>query len=801
MSENSVSFEEANRIRLSLGLKPLKAGPESSSAQIAEDNMKRHREDEAKRAHEDTVKSRIAKSKNKLELNKTMSGKGLGEASDDDDDGDLYKWTMKSRKKEKERQAAAAAKREKELQELDDAYQAEYDEDQLAGLRVGHDMSDFAEGEERILTLKDSTILENEEEGDELINIQMTEQQRLEKNLENKKKKNRPVYSAYDDDEFTSGKKKNLLSQYDEVLGTEQGNDGFVIGKARKVNRGGVGDLAGSSSDNGGLTAKEIMNQKLKESAIALTYNKTQQAQDYYTKDEAEITFKKSKKKKKSRSRKADNWDEEGDQEGNAMEVERPEPVDISELNFVDDEDLQASLAKARRLATKKTIKKLTPEQIAKNLAESKAMEVEEDFSERGGLVISDVSEFVSNLASSSAVHAAPARPTHATKEDSPEPASTSSPTIAEKMQEDTVMEDTKEEAEEDNFRSRTRAESEEAEDSAMKESNESEQAEPEAVLAEEPLVSRGLGSTLALLKQKGALEMGNAEQAERSKIQSERARWLADARLREARLAKEMAQAKARDKEKVRDKNYSIRDRDRDREYENQRREQQLLDEREARMKNYQPDIKLEYIDDSGNRLNTKEAFRQLSHAFHGKTSGKMKTEKRMKKLEDEKRLMSMSSTDTPLGMASAFQERQKAAGSAHIVLAVGNRKYVSHLLIFIEFVCAMIADFNTNLISSLPFFIFEQSSAVPASLASSTVGGTTSTLAPGSGSGTASTATAKSQPTSFLTPSQNAQATMSISGVHAPNREKVTFGLKRKAEAAPGSNPEETAPKKTRN
>lgn len=49
------------------------------------------------------------------------------------------------------------------------------------------------------------------------------------------------------------------------------------------------------------------------------------------------------------------------------MEVERPEPVDISELNFVDDEDLQASLAKARRLATKKTIKKLTPEQIAKN--------------------------------------------------------------------------------------------------------------------------------------------------------------------------------------------------------------------------------------------------------------------------------------------------------------------------------------------------------------------------------------------------------------------------------------------------
>lgn len=196
----------------------------------------------------------------------------------------------------------------------------------------------------------------------------------------------------------------------------------------------------------------------------------------------------------------------------------------------------------------------------------------------------------------------------------------------------------------------------------------------------DEPLVSRGLGSTLALLKQQGVYEMGTPEQAERAKIQSDRARWLAEARLREAKLQREMARDKARDKEKSRDKNYSIRDREKDREYENQRREQRLLDEREAQMKNYKPDVKLEYIDDAGNRLNTKEAFRQMSHAFHGKTSGKMKTEKRQKKLDDEKRLMSMSSTDTPLNMVSAFQERQKAAGLAHIVLAVGNRKYVDY-------------------------------------------------------------------------------------------------------------------------
>ncbi|KAI1298503.1 hypothetical protein EDD11_006784 [Mortierella claussenii] len=764
-------------LRVKAGLKPLGVDPETTSDQIAKDNLRRLREDEAQKTRDEQIKSRIAKSRRKRELNKVIAGKGLGEASDDDTD-DVYKWTVKSRNKEKERQIAEAARREKELQELDNAYQAEYDEDQLAGLRVGHDASYFQEGEEHILTLKDSTILGNEEEGDELINVQMSDQQRLEKNLENKKKKNRPVYSGFDDDEFVGGKKKNILSQYDEVLGTETENDGFVIGKVNKLQRGSrsQGGTAALSSQ-GALNAKDLMNQKLRESAIALTYNKTQQAQDYYTKEEAEITFKKSKKKKKSRSRRHDSWEEEGDQDENAMEVEKQEPVDISELNFVDDEDLQASLSKARRLATKKTIKTLTPEQIAKNLAETKAMEVEADGAQKGGLIISDVTEFVANL-SSSAVQLPTTRVAQVpkTSEQRAEPHGVETPTPG---GEDADMDVTKEDdmditkevdvdvAKEVDARSRTRAASEDAEDEdvAMKDRSIEEHAAMDNPLEDEPLVSRGLGSTLALLKQKGAYEMGSAEQAERAKNQSDRARWLAETRLREAKLAREQARDKARDKEKSRDKNYSIRDRERDREYENQRREQQLLDEREARMKNYKPDIKLEYIDESGNRLNTKEAFRQLSHAFHGKTSGKMKTEKRMKKLEDEKRLMGMSSTDTPLNMVSTFQERQKAAGSAHIVLAVGNRN------------------------------------AVPSSLTSTMVSGTASTTASGSRSGAAASSSATTHQSTFAAPNQTTQANLSISGMHAPNREKVAFGLKRKADAAPGAAADESATKKSRN
>ena len=46
---------------------------------------------------------------------------------------------------------------------------------------------------------------------------------------------------------------------------------------------------------------------------------------------------------------------------------------------------------------------------------------------------------------------------------------------------------------------------------------------------------------------------------------------------------------------------------------------------------------MKLEYIDDDGHILNAKEAFRYLSHKFHGKGPGKNKVEKRMKKNEQE--------------------------------------------------------------------------------------------------------------------------------------------------------------------
>lgn len=60
------------------------------------------------------------------------------------------------------------------------------------------------------------------------------------------------------------------------------------------------------------------------------------------------------------------------------------------------------------------------------------------------------------------------------------------------------------------------------------------------------------------------------------------------------------------------------------------------------------------------------------------------MKTEKRLKKIAEEKKRLSMASGDTPLSSASAFAARAEKTGSAIMVLSVGNKGFVIRSLIF---------------------------------------------------------------------------------------------------------------------
>lgn len=174
---------------------------------------------------------------------------------------------------------------------------------------------------------------------------------------------------------------------------------------------------------------------------------------------------------------------------------------------------------------------------------------------------------------------------------------------------------------------------------------------------------STGMASTLNILRQQGILATPAADQTEREKIQLQRDRWLADQRRKVAQRELDKLNSRGGNKDQAQ------------REYENRQREQQEARQNLESFKNYKPDVNIVYYDEFGRSLTPKEAWKALSHKFHGKGSGKMKTEKRLQKIKEEQKKEAMISGDTPLSMNKAFQIRQEKAGQAHFVLSVGNR------------------------------------------------------------------------------------------------------------------------------
>lgn len=169
------------------------------------------------------------------------------------------------------------------------------------------------------------------------------------------------------------------------------------------------------------------------------------------------------------------------------------------------------------------------------------------------------------------------------------------------------------------------------------------------AILDEEPDVASSVAGALQLAQSKGYLEREESN------------------RPSNARFAHLQAQNYS-----IEDKNYG----DDDKYSRRDRFSGPIMDFKEK--ETFKPNVKLEYIDDNGHLLTPKEAFRYLSHKFHGKGPGKNKVEKRLKKNEQEGLMKKMSSTDTPLGTLNMLQAKQKETQSAFVVLS-GSKQNTS--------------------------------------------------------------------------------------------------------------------------
>ncbi|XP_022893463.1 SART-1 family protein DOT2-like isoform X2 [Olea europaea var. sylvestris] len=81
--------------------------------------------------------------------------------------------------------------------------------------------------------------------------------------------------------------------------------------------------------------------------------------------------------------------------------------------------------------------------------------------------------------------------------------------------------------------------------------------------------------------------------------------------------------------------------------------------------------EIRIERTDEYGRILTPKEAFRLLSHKFHGKGPGKMKQEKRIRQYQEELKIKQMKNADTPSLSVERMREAQAQLKTPYLVLS----------------------------------------------------------------------------------------------------------------------------------
>lgn len=574
---------------------------------------------------------------------------------------EILSWVHKSRKLEEKRtsEKQKALQRSKIFEEQDNLDEddnevntkAKESADALAGVKVLHGIDKVLAGGSVVLTLKDQDILANgdlNEDVDMLENVELGEQKRRSEAYKAAKKT-----SGIYDDKFNDelGEEKKMLPQYDDPAEEE----GVVLDAA--------GRFAGEAEKKLEELRRRLQG-PVKNQAEDLNAS-VRISSDYFTPEEM-LQFRKPKKKKSLRKkekldldaleaearstglgasdlgsrsdskRQAAREEEErseaerrksayqaafakADEASRALRVEKA-VTHVEEENdvpvFADDaEDLQMSMERARKLALKKQNEKplIGPEAVARlaSLATNN-QPIDAPTSTPGDasdnkVIFTEMEEFVWGLQ---------------LDEDAQRP-----------YDEDVFMEEDEVpkafEEKKDDTGGWT-----EVVDSGMDEQPKTEDEEdvvPDETLHEVP-VGKGLSGVLKLLKDRGTL--------------------------------KETIEWGGRNMDKKKSKLVGIHDDEGPKQIHMDKKKGKLVDEAPK-------EINLERLDEFGRVLTPKQAFRLLSHKFHGKGPGKMKQEKRMKQYHDELKQKQLTSSEVFPQSLERMREAQAQLKTPYLVLS----------------------------------------------------------------------------------------------------------------------------------
>lgn len=564
-----------------------------------------------------------------------------------EDGSEILSWVNKSRKIEEHKNAERekAARLARIFEEQDNVEDTESDDEgrtvhsgkDLAGLKVLHGLDKVMEGGAVVLTLKDQNVLAGDDVNDAvdmLENIEIGEQNARNEAYKAAKKKTGIYVDKFQNDMNTV---KSILPQYDDPFKEE----GVTIDQM-----GGINEEAHNKLDE---IRKRLQGAAMTNQAEESLAQPGTVISDYYTQEEM-LQFKKPKKKKKLR--KKDRLDID------ALEAEAV-AAGLGSGDLGSRDDTERKISRENALKAEAELRKSAYQNAYKKAAEasrglrdeksSNAMQVDEDGDAVFGVEDQDLYKSLEKARqaalkkqaeSSGSGPQAVARLAVAANQAKGNGQSSN------EVQENKVIftemeefvwslqldEDTHKPVIEDVFKEDDEGPGPVKQDDVaeaiggwteVKEmdldvSDQKAEEEEEVVTDEiikESSVGKGLAGALQLLKERGAL--------------------------------KESVEWGGRNMDKKKSKLVGVRDNDGPKE------------------------IQLDRLDEFGRIMTPKEAFRKLSHKFHGKGPGKMKQEKRMKQYHEELKLKQMNTGDTPLMSMEKMRDIQAKLHTPYIVLS----------------------------------------------------------------------------------------------------------------------------------
>lgn len=667
--KSELSIQETNKLRLVLGLEPIPIDEVDHSPTTLEYSKSEE--------NDHNLKHRLTQAQDRARKRKKLSANVQSLWDDETDNTD--DWINKLGKSESSSSTSKTGTHKQSIKP----------DDLMNGIRIGHSLNELSSiGNNEILTLKDSSIfdIDNDKGDDELFNDDLLRQNKLRQELKEKAKVDHILFNGSlkltNSDEDENEDNENELDKNGVVISGSSVSIPQSIGTKQPQMKGHI-QIASLFDDDEDDSIDDVKGKD-------------------YTKSKKPIKMKKMSKKKPSLKNRKDADIVDAPLQTVILNADNDDDDLIK-----DDQDIERILATKRKQKLKATRSKLTPEQIANEIRQNKLWATKNEIESRAhiginvnnenGIVFDDTTDFLNSLsvkatiaeselqinkaeqANQAQIKQEPIGGINVKQELISEVSVKEEPVTDIKVkQEPSENINSIDELESNKEHKRNTEVKQESDDKihVKSESNELVVQSEESALNKDkgihneneskPLFNGGLAQTLKFLESRNMINIPTFESQDQARQQREAIRESDLFKLQvsiEQRLVKEELestkgfmtlpkeereiQIQTMLDQRLIEKNIVPKIDTSKRNRHQNKYQVKKTNSSKDKLQTYNPQVKLSYRDDSGHELNTKEAFKYLSHQFHGLGPSKNKIDKRIRKQRQDQTDSSLNGSE----------------------------------------------------------------------------------------------------------------------------------------------------------